>query len=305
MKTSRPLLLSRSLVVISLAVGFVLAAGSAILSTVSTQGVAVASIRASTTQDTLLEINHLLASLLDAETGQRGYILTGLDDYLALYTRAAARLDEQLAGLAHRFEDSPAQQATLERINRLVAEKKIELSRTIELRRANKTGAALHIVDAADGLNTMNALRDAVRDLEQNELAQLAYNSTAVSRRATFFQRLGAGMLVVACALGGAGAILLLRRMNELEAMITVCAWTKRVKFNGAWVSFEDYLRARFNLQFTHGISEEAAADLRSEIRKEGAGGAIPSSPPALKHRPSFVPALNEGPAHHPSIKHA
>src|SRR5690349_2439241 len=97
MKSSSPVLLSRPLVVFSLVVGFVLAAGGAMLSTISTREVASASIRASDTQNTLLEINQLLASLVDAETGQRGYILTGLDSYLEPYTKAGARLNEQLA----------------------------------------------------------------------------------------------------------------------------------------------------------------------------------------------------------------
>ncbi|MDF3058085.1 MAG: hypothetical protein K0R17_2300 [Rariglobus sp.] len=304
MKNSRPLLLSRPAVIFSLVVGFVLAAGTAILSTVSTREIAEASIRYSTTQETLLEINQLLASLVDAETGQRGYILTGLDDYLEPYTRAGARLDEQLARLGRRFEHAPAQRATLERITRLAAEKKAEMSRTIELRRTSQSGPALHIVDSGVGLNTMNSLRDAVHELELNELDELARNSAAVSRRAGFFQRIGLGMLATACVLGGAGAVLLLRRVNELETMITVCAWTKRVKFNGAWVSFENYLHTRFNLQFTHGISEDAAAKLQMEALEL-------VELDSLKFRPRPAPSAGGAPpkanatVHHPAVKPA
>jgi CHASE3 domain sensor protein len=304
MKNSHPLLLSRPLVIFSLVVGFVLAAGTAILSTVSTREVAAASIRSSDTQDTLLQINQLLASLVDAETGQRGYILTGLESYLEPYTRAGTRLDMQLARLTRRFENTPTQQATLDQIKRLVDEKKSEMKRTIELRRSNAPGSALHLVDSGAGLNTMNAIRDAVHKLEENELTELAANSAAVSRRATFFQRTGLSMLIAACVLGGAGAHLLMRRVNELEAIITVCAWTKRVKFNGAWVSFEEYLHARFHLRFTHGISEEAAAKLQMEA----------TPPPAelndaskAKPRPgiSYIPPSTGTTTHQPTIKHA
>ena len=304
MKNSHPLLLSRTLVIFSLAVGFVLAAGTAILSTVSTREVAAASIRSFDTQDTLLQINQLLASLVDAETGQRGYILTGLESYLEPYTRAGTRLDMQLARLTRRFEKTPAQQALLAQIERLVEIKKSEMSRTIDLRRANASGAALHIVDSGEGLNTMNEIRDAVHKLEQTELAELAANTAAVSRRATFFQRIGLGMLVAACVLGGAGALLLMRRVHELEAMITVCAWTKRVKFNGAWVSFEDYLHARFHLRFTHGISEEAAAKLKME---EATKAVESDSAAKAKPRPpiTYIPPSTGVTAHQPTIKHA
>ncbi len=299
MKTPHPVLLSRPLVILSLVIGFVLAASSALLSTVSTREVAAASIRASTTQNTLLEINHLFASLVDAEAGQRGYMLTGLDNYLAPYTRSVLRIESQLARLDELFANTPAQKAILQSINRLVADKKSELSRTIDLRRTKMPAAALHIVDSGVGFETMNALRASIHELEQNELAELAFNSALVSRRAGFFQQVGLGMLVAACVLGGAGAILLMRRVHELEAMITVCAWTKRVRFNGGWVSFEDYLRARFNLQFTHGISEEAASKIKSEM-----GEPKETEIPKLKSRPAFTPPT-EDPSLHPPFKHA
>ena len=53
--------------------------------------------------------------------------------------------------------------------------------------------------------------------------------------------------------------------MRDLEGLITVCAWTRRVKWEGRWVTFEDYLAKRFNLHCTHGICEEAAEQMRNE----------------------------------------
>ncbi|HEY8932984.1 MAG TPA: CHASE3 domain-containing protein [Rariglobus sp.] len=289
MKNSRPVLLSRPAVIAGLIMSVVLAVGTALLSTVSTRDIAVAGARVAHTQETLLEINQLLSSIIDAETGQRGYILTGLDSYLEPYTRAAARLDEQLAQLRVRFNDSPEQNATLGRISRLVDEKKSELARTIELRRTNAAGPALHVVDSGEGLKTMNALRDAVHQLEQGELSALARHSALVGQRARFFQFVSVGMLVVACLLGGAGAVLFMRRMHELETMITVCAWTKRVKFKGRWVSFEEYLHTRFNLRFTHGISEEASRKLQMEAVE-----LVEADPSKFRLRPGFIPPAPE-----------
>jgi hypothetical protein len=93
------------------------------------------------------------------------------------------------------------------------------------------------------------------------------------------------GLLIAACLLGTTGAVLLIRRVKQLKALIIVCAWTKRVKFNGTWVSFEDYLHERFNLQFTHGICEEAAAKLQRE------SGLITKTCPASPH-PDLHPPL-------------
>jgi len=121
--------------------------------------------------------------------------------------------------------------------------------------------------------------------LEQYELSELSRHSTLVSHRARFFQFISVGMLVVACLLGGAGALLFMRRMHELETMITVCAWTRRVKFKGRWVSFEEYLHTRFNLRFTHGISEEASRKLQMEAVE-----LVESDPFKLQARPRFIP---------------
>lgn len=265
MKNSRPVLLSSPVVVASLIIGVVLAAGTAVLSTVSTRDIASASNQVASTQATLLAINQLRASVIDAETGQRGYILTGLDSYLEPYTQATARFDEQLSQLRSRFANSPGQAATLDQVAALMAAKTTDMSRTIELRRSLQIGPALHLVDSGAGLKTMNALREAMHTLEERELSALALHSASVSRRAGFFQMFSLGMLVTACALGATGAVLFMKRVHELETMITVCAWTRRVKYKGAWVSFEEYLRARFNLRFTHGISEEAAKKLQME----------------------------------------
>lgn len=72
-------------------------------------------------------------------------------------------------------------------------------------------------------------------------------------------QRTGLGVVVIAIALGLTAFSLLGRRMRELETFITVCAWTKRVKYEGRWVPFEEFLEKRFQLKLSHGISDEAA----------------------------------------------
>lgn len=284
MKNSRPVLLSLPVVIISLIIGVVLVAGTAILSSVSTRDIAAASNRVTSTQGTLLEINRLRGSLIDAETGQRGYILTGQESYLKPYNDAMSQLDAQLSQLRGRLEGSPEQSAALAEITALIAAKKTELSRTIGLRRDHAIGPALHLVDSGEGLKTMNALRDALHSLEERELSSLSLHSASVSQRAHFFQRMSFAMLLIACSLGAAGAWLFMRRLHELETIITVCAWTRRVKYQGSWVSFEEYLRARFNLRFTHGISEEAAKKLEMEA-VELAG----SEPSKFKARPKIA----------------
>jgi hypothetical protein len=100
---------------------------------------------------------------------------------------------------------------------------------------------------------------EASRAREQASLASL---NGVIDKKSLRLQIISFAMLGVATIMAAAGFVLFIRRVNELEAIITVCAWTKRVKYNGAWISFEEYLHHRFKLRFTHGISEEAAKKL-------------------------------------------
>ncbi len=108
-------------------------------------------------------------------------------------------------------------------------------------------------------------------DMPGQKLQALTTRLTAVVREdfqrqarlgaevAASHQRTGLGIVGLAIILGVVAAVLLGRRLQELETFITVCAWTKRVKYEGRWVPFEEFLEKRFRLKLSHGISEEAA----------------------------------------------
>jgi tetratricopeptide (TPR) repeat protein len=48
-------------------------------------------------------------------------------------------------------------------------------------------------------------------------------------------------------------------RIKQLEEIVTVCAWSGKIQLNGKWVKIEDFLKARFGMQVSHGISDEEA----------------------------------------------
>lgn len=48
------------------------------------------------------------------------------------------------------------------------------------------------------------------------------------------------------------------RSREEDERMVAMCAWTRRVRWHGEWVSLDLFLKERFGVEITHGISEEA-----------------------------------------------
>lgn len=62
-------------------------------------------------------------------------------------------------------------------------------------------------------------------------------------------------------------------RMARLERLVTMCAWTRTIHFNGKWISFEEYLRERFSIRTSHGISPEEADRLIAEVQESGEDG--------------------------------
>jgi len=80
-------------------------------------------------------IDNVLLRLQDAETGQRGFIITGDDAYLAPFKSAEQELSEALAGLGRLVSDNADQQIEIANLQQLADGKLSELQQTIMTRR--------------------------------------------------------------------------------------------------------------------------------------------------------------------------
>lgn len=49
---------------------------------------------------------------------------------------------------------------------------------------------------------------------------------------------------------------------GDVENFLTVCAWTKKIKIDGEWITFEDFLRRILGVRVTHGLNPETAKQL-------------------------------------------
>ena len=59
-----------------------------------------------------------------------------------------------------------------------------------------------------------------------------------------------------------------LDQVQRLEKLVRMCAWTKRLELDGEWLDIEAFLRRRFGLQVTHGISDQALAEQLAALEK-------------------------------------
>jgi methyl-accepting chemotaxis protein len=122
--------------------------------------------------------------LVDAETGQRGFLLTGAERYLQPYTTATAALGPSITRLADLTADNPRQQARLPTLKEMVRQKSDELAETIALRKEKGPEAALAVVQTDRGKRAMDDIRALMDQLEAEENDLLAQRSAQAARTA-------------------------------------------------------------------------------------------------------------------------
>jgi PAS domain S-box-containing protein len=130
-------------------------------------------------REVIAQSEQLLSTLKDAETGQRGFVITGDEKYLELYNTALARLPADLDKLkAMKKVAVPAE--ALATIGRLAREKLSELKTTIQLRRTSGFDAAAAVIKTDAGKETMDSLRAEIARLQdQQEVAMRTETGTA------------------------------------------------------------------------------------------------------------------------------
>ena len=111
------------------------------------------------TQRTVSGINALLLALTNAETGQRGFLLTGEDRYLDPYRQARLDIPRLLRSLRTAIGGRPDQIQRIDSLTPVIDEKLAELALTIELRRDTGFDAALAVVRSDRGRVLMRQIR--------------------------------------------------------------------------------------------------------------------------------------------------
>ncbi|MCX5792588.1 MAG: PAS domain-containing protein, partial [Elusimicrobia bacterium] len=121
----------------------------------------------------LLGSENLLSDLKDAETGQRGYLLTGRTAFLEPYLAVRSGISGQLKEL-RRLTSHSAAQEHLDAAAPLIAAKMAELANAIELRRNGHPNDVLAVVASAHGKRLMDLVRTEMRSFNQIEQSALA-----------------------------------------------------------------------------------------------------------------------------------
>lgn len=114
------------------------------------------------TYEVLLELEQLMSAVKDAETGQRGYLLTGNEAYLEPYTNTIQEIGQRQATLLRLTADNPSQQKRLAEVANLIQERLRILEKLIELRRTQGQEAAMKVLMMGQGKVVMDSIREHV-----------------------------------------------------------------------------------------------------------------------------------------------
>jgi PAS domain S-box-containing protein len=165
------------------------------------------------TNEVLIALEEVVSTTKDAETGQRGYIITGDVSYLAPYEAAQAELPKKVARARALTADNPRHQQRFVALEKGISTKMRELNQTIELRKTNFE-AARKVVLTDEGKHAMDAIRSQVSEMEQEEQGLLRERTEQATR--AYHVAIFAGILATLLALVMFGGFIYLLRQNFL-----------------------------------------------------------------------------------------
>lgn len=129
------------------------------------------------TYQVLEKLDDVQIYMTDAETEQRGYVLTGEDSFLASYERALGQLLQNLKTVRALTADNPDQQRSLDRLEPLIAAKLDELQDHIQVRNGQGLAAGVEAVRAGPGRQSADQIRAGIAAMKQEENSLLVIRS--------------------------------------------------------------------------------------------------------------------------------
>jgi CHASE3 domain sensor protein len=219
-------------------------------------------------KEILLHCEQFLSALKDVETGHRGYLLTGKDSYLEPYHMGRSDSQRALTNLMMLTGDTPSQQKRLQQLQAL-AENRVRIAEEgLALRRTKGLDAAVSLVLTDDGKVLMDQIRSLVKAVQLEE-QRLLTKSQGELQLVVYLTRIISLSIIAMLAGAAAWVWILIRKVQRMTEIVTICAWTSQVKLDGKWVPLEQYLRQRLGFITSHGLSEEAARELAEDVHSK------------------------------------
>ncbi|MBW8321716.1 MAG: CHASE3 domain-containing protein [Rhizobium sp.] len=152
---------------------------------------------------------NLLQTLVDAETGQRGYILTQDESFLGVYEKSLTEVRQNLTLVADLVKGRPIKEERIPELRRLTESKLEEMMQSVELTRSNRQDEAIQLVKSELGRVLMDEIRTILEFFKTQSDAnvQRGVDEQLEATRQLKWFTLGGGVAILA-VMGGAIAII-------------------------------------------------------------------------------------------------
>jgi signal transduction histidine kinase len=213
------------------------------------------------TYEVISALNQTMASVTDAETGQRGYIITGDKDYLLPHTTGLKDTEKHLVRLEDLVSDNPAQLKRVAELRKAVNVRLISLKRGVTLRDDRGFDAARDFVAEGLGKTQMRAIRTAIGKMMDDELVLLSERSArsaATYRTAlvTLLLSTGVGLAMVGIAFGLAARDIANRQRTTQELERRVAERTEELNTMNAALQISNRELEQFASVASHDLQE-------------------------------------------------
>ena len=213
------------------------------------------------------QLNELRNDLREAEAAEYGFLISGNQSFLQRSLFAQNDTYVRLTYIGLSFASQPVQLARLDRLRPLIETKLAEFRNVARLKQSAQEAEALRLISTNSETLLMNQIRPLIAEIQAAEDQTLAERRTENESKVNLRDVISTCLLcLTAAVVVGAGVLLL--RIRQLQSIITICAWTQRVNFNGKWMRMEDFLWQRFRVKVSHGISEEAFEGVMGMVGK-------------------------------------
>ena len=172
------------------------------------------------TYQVLTRLNGISNALVDVETAERGFVITGVDVFLEPYTAGTANVGALAKEVRQLTSDNPAQQKRLDALEPLIATRLDMAKAQIDTRRTNGFKAAQDMVASGQGKKVMDEIRQVVAAMVDEENGLLKERDAASKARAGLTVSVILYGIPVAFVLLAVVALLLVRSISiPLRAM--------------------------------------------------------------------------------------
>jgi methyl-accepting chemotaxis protein len=239
------------------------------------------------THEVITSLTQVLSALQDAETGQRGYIITGEESYLAPHAAGVVASREAHKRVVALVVDNPRQGARAESLGALLNQKIGEVQEALDARRSRDFAAAQAIVVSGRGKRTMDELRQLLQTMTQEEERLLVDRARAAEEAAHSAEQAIVWGTVLALIIAGLAGFLITRNVAGPLASLTKAAERITVGDLGASIEVGEradevgvlgraFQRMVQSLRGMAAIAERIAnGDLRASLQPQSAEDAL------------------------------